>query len=672
MDKTKGIKQANWFLLILATISIIKLVLVRGLVIYPIPAAACDDGLLERWAMEIAGGNWTGAFDCYTFIKEVGFAFYLAVLYRLHLPYILATNVLYMMGCLILLYAVSHVVKKKWILCVMYVVLLFNPIMTALQTGQRVYRNSFAVALTVWVFGCLLNLYFEITEKSWKRGCIWAVLAAGSLGVLWETKSDTMWLLPFTIVVLLVAAFIVIKKREEVRIIPRLIMLTFPVLGIMLVSKTVDLLNIHTYGYKNVEYYGAAMSALTSVDSEDRTESISLSLNTFQKLCELSPTLATAKEEVEEEMERYNAFDTNPSDGNVEDGWIGWALIGAFDKAGYYEKCQTANEFYKNVYEELEAAYASGKIKRVETSALGAYHMDTAEKRKELMETIGEIWNYVASHQGMKSELYVAVGDSIPGSQSFEILTREKVLYNLFEKDYYCVGWVIYPQYDVSKLNVYIEDSEGNQIEQITFKESEDVAAVYENVKGADNCRFVVEWDYDGEEEKPEFYISAYDGENQVAKARITSLGLKDTTEEECIGSVDGLLTQAEQEKTYSVAEKVVTRCNSVASIYEKIGSILIGAGVFAYVIFTILSVWEWKNKSYENVNPWLIITGIALSLLVLYFGVAVTHLQNCPAISYMYLSVAYPLLDLASMLAITKCVESFCAAWKRREERGI
>lgn len=667
MNKIKGIKQANWFLLVLAAISIIKIFIVKGLVIYPIPTAACDDGLLEHWAMEIAAGNWTGAFNCYTFIKEVGFAFYLAVLYRLHLPYILTTNVLYMVGCLVLLYAISHIVKKKWVLCVIYVVMLFNPIMTALQTGQRVYRNSFAVALTIWVFGCLLNLYFEITEKSWKRNCIWAILAAGSLGVLWETKSDTIWLLPFTVVVLLVAAVVVMKKRREIKVVPRLIVLILPMVGIVFVSKAVDLANIHTYGYKNVEYYGAAMSALTSVDSEERTESISLSLDTFQRLCELSPTLATAKEEVEEQMELYNAYDTNPSDGNVEDGWIGWALIGAFDEAGYYEDCQTANEFYKKVYEELEAAYAAGEIKRVESSTLGAYHMDTAEKRKELMRTVGQIWNYVASHYDLKSELYIASGDNIPGSQSFEMITNEKVIYDLFEKDYYCVGWVAYPQYDLDKLQVYIEDFQGNQLKQIKFKESEDVKAAYENVKGTDKCRFVAEWDYDGEAEEPEFYIVAYSEGRQVVRARITSLGLQDTTEEECIGSIDGFLSQADQTAKYSMAEKVVKRCNTVASIYETLGKVLVWAGIIAYVIATILFVWEWKNKHYENVNAWLVITGILLSLLVLYFGVAVTHLENCPAISYMYLSAAYPLLDLAALLAITKCVEKLWAIWKKR-----
>jgi len=52
------------------------------------------------------------------------------------------------------------------------------------------------------------------------------------------------------------------------------------------------------------------------------------------------------------------------------------------------------------------------------------------------------------------------------------------------------------------------------------------------------------------------------------------------------------------------------------------------------------------------------VITGIGLSLLVLFAGVAVTHLESCPAISYMYLSAAYPLFNLAAMLSLEKCFE--------------
>ena len=142
MNAKKGWKRIGWFPAVILLLSLAKLWMIRGLVIYPLPGAACDDALMTNWALNIASGGWTGPFSNYTFMKEVGFAFYLAVIYLLRLPYIFTTNLIYLAGCLVLLYAVSHVAEKKWSLCIIYVVLLFHPVMTAVETGQRVYRNA--------------------------------------------------------------------------------------------------------------------------------------------------------------------------------------------------------------------------------------------------------------------------------------------------------------------------------------------------------------------------------------------------------------------------------------------------------------------------------------------------------------------------------------------------
>ena len=58
MNAKQGIKRINWFLAVIAALSLIKIWMVQGLVIYPIPAAACDDALMADWALNIAGGKF--------------------------------------------------------------------------------------------------------------------------------------------------------------------------------------------------------------------------------------------------------------------------------------------------------------------------------------------------------------------------------------------------------------------------------------------------------------------------------------------------------------------------------------------------------------------------------------------------------------------------------------
>ena len=667
MKKKLVLKRINWFWMVAAILSLGKFLLIWGLPIYPIATAACDDALMKNWALQMANGAWTGPFSCYIFTKEVGFAIFLAITYRLHLPYIFTTHLLYMMGAMILTYAISHVVKQKWALCLIYGVILYHPVMTAVQTGQRVYRNGFAVALTLWVFGSLLNLYFEIGEKPFWVNAIWSLFATGSLGFLWITKSDTIWVMPFTLVVLLVASVLAAEKIRHWKVLARVALLVVPLLGVSLFPKLVIWKNERVYGLSGVPYYGEVLSMLTHLDTEGATENISLPTKAFQELCQLSPTLATTERKVLRVFQEYDPYDTHPKDGNVENGWIGWALVRGFQWSGYYKSVQTASDFYKKVYEELTEAVEEGKIRLKQPSAQQNYHVSTSKERKELDATVGEIWSYVVSQDEMFSDTYLLDEKEMVGSQSFELVTRNNACYADFGRDFACIGWVAYPQKDLEKLKCYIEDSDGNQLTEIAFKKSRDVQRAYPNVQGAGHCRFQVEWDYNGAQEQPEFYIASYEGEQQVARVKVGKLGLEGASEDICIGSVDGFFSQEEEHKATAVAQRAVKRCNLVYSIYHGAGKWLVWAGVAAYIGFTAFAVWDWKSRRFQAVNAWLVITGIGLSLLILFIGVAVTHLENCPAIGYMYLSAAYPLLSLAALMSLVKCGESI---WERFSKR--
>ncbi len=671
MGKTWG-KNRKWaFGLVLAGMFLAKMLLLRGLTIYPLPSAACDDGLLERWAWNILGGDWLGPFSCYTFTKEAGFSVYLAALYRLRLPYIFATNLLYAAGCLALLYAVSHMVKGKKLLAAIYAVLLFCPILTAAETGQRVYRNGLGAALTVWVVGCVLNLYFEIGEVPVWRNLLWAAAAAGSLGFLWETKSDTVWLVPFVAAVLAVAAVRTARSRKGAAMLKRLALLALPLCGIVLSVKAADLINVHKYGASGVPYYDSALSLMLGIDFADATEKVSLSKEDFGRLCETSPALASVRGEVERQMERYDAWDTQPGDGNVEDGWIGWALATGFEKAGRYESCAEAGNFYRQVYEELSAAVDRGELALADKPFLASFHMATGRQRKELLGTVWEIWRYVAGHGELTSEVYEPKDEEIPGCREFGRLTRSEVSYGKIEGDYYLNGWVLYPGHKLSGLEVYVEDAEGNRAARVRFRESRDIGWQYRELEnaGAGECRFDMKWDYGGAEDDPAFYLAAYEGGTLVERTEITRDGLAGGRKGAQIGSVDVYVTRKEQEEVRQGAARAAARCNAVSGIYRTLGGLLSWGGLAAYAAFTALAVWEWRKKQFGTVNPWLVSTGLGLSLLLLFFGIAVTHLENCPAVNYMYLSAAYPLLELISLLSAIQCAQ--CAGRLAREKKA-
>jgi hypothetical protein len=90
---------------------------------------------------------------------------------------------------------------------------------------------------------------------------------------------------------------------------------------------------------------------------------------------------------------------------------------------------------------------------------------------------------------------------------------------------------------------------------------------------------------------------------------------------------------------------------NSITSIYTLTGMILFLAAGIAYLRISWLLL---RKKRGENrFEIWLLMTAIALSILVLILGVAYTDISAYVAISYWYLTGAYPLMIVFEGLGI-------------------
>lgn len=653
--------MSHMFLIAVILTAIVKQVLIHGLTIYAIPAAACDDQLMRDWAYSLSRLEWTGPFTSYIFLKDPGFSFYLAVCYRLHLSYIMTTTLLYSIAAIVFAYAIKKVIKKSWVVYIVYIFVLFNPVSFSLQTLQRVYRNGFALALTLFFVGCLLNFYFTLLDKNTKIPMIWSVLSGLSIGYLWVTKNDTIWLLPLTLVVMVISAGILVFKMRNKKSIPRYVMLLTPIIGIMLFSGIKDCFNVQTYGYKGVEYYGPAISDITGYIADDATDTVSISRKSFKKLCDVSPTLNSIWDEMQDKMDVYGVYDTAPDDGNVDDGWFGWALVDAVKEAGYYDSCKDANEFYKAVYGELEDAYVTGEISKKQETTMQKYHLDTGERRQELFSTIKTAIQYMASFNDANAVALESEYDGGLGVWSFENLTNDNALYRYSQDDFYVEGWLLFTDYDMSNMQVYIEDNAGNQYTKVNFIKSKDVVEAVKD-KGdypwADKCRYKVSWNKLSENSETDYYFVAYQEGKTVGKVKILQGSYENEDNVQIYGNEDIYYTSDMDNAKYDTAYSVINRLNMISTLYQKIGLTAYRFGFLAYAVITCFMIYELTKKRYDLVNPWLVITGLFLSVLVLCFGIAKTQLDETPAINYMYLSSGYALLIASWSISIVKMFE--------------
>lgn len=673
-DKIRNLTKKNAFIIALILAAVVKQLLVVGLPIYAIPAAACDDQLMKNWAYSMAVGDWTGTFNAYTFMKEPGFSLFLAICYRLHLPFIFTITLGYSVACGIFSTALNKIFSSKIFVYIVYIVLLFNPLSYSLYTLQRVYRNGLGMILTLLIFGGIVHMYFSVLEeKQWKLA-VWSCITGLSLGYLWITKSDTIWVMPFVVVVTIVMLGILIKNRRNVKSIPRYLFLCIPFLGIFLFTHFVEFCNVQRYGYASVEYYGPALYDMTHVKTENPIDKVGLSRETLKKLYKVSPTLASVEDELEKAMDKNTRYDTHPEDEEVEDGWIGWTLLEAFNKADVYESCETANKFYKNIYDELETAFSDGTLEKIETSTVQNYYLDTQEHRSQLMHRIADTIWYMATFTETKAEVK-ADSDGGVGARDFEQLTREKAVYAELESDYIITGWIVFPDYRLQDIKIYVEDSKGNQFKEVEFEKSLDV---YENLKEKGNknevansakCRFKIKWNVgDNESENETYYLAVYQNDTCVGKIEIQESGFVPVDGFKYTGVLDTYTSKRIGENQMKRAENAVNRVNTIGNSYSTVGKNIFYVSIVAYVLLTAGMVIDLTRKKYAKVNAWLLVTGFSMSIIVFSAGIAVIDLTQCPAVNAMYLSAGYALMLAAEFIAILKCIEMFIK-WKK--ERG-
>ena len=115
--------------------------------------------------------------------------------------------------------------------------------------------------------------------------------------------------------------------------------------------------------------------------------------------------------------------------------------------------------------------------------------------------------------------------------------------------------------------------------------------------------------------------------------------------------------TSNEIDNASKYTEKYVERINAIGKIYKKTGVIFVIIAIICYSILTIRLI-KSKEKS-KILDTWLLLTGVACSLLVLIGGVSYNHITSCYSIYYMYLSGAYPLVTIFSICNICYLLEN-------------
>lgn len=649
-------RAAVW--IIIGMLVIFRFILSNRLPSYIISDSPHDDGWVVSRAVYILKGQWMGPYDQYTLIKGSFAPLLMAFSIRSGLTFRGLNTALYCIACLIFILAVRPVVKRRWIWLLCFALLLFNPISFALQTSQRIYRNGISLWQLPIIFGCLSALFLR-RHQGWKTLLAWAILGGVTLGAFLQTREDGVWIYPFVLVSAAVTIIAVLKEEGLKRAWKQALLFLLPLALALAANGAVALINEAYYGAPIVNdrsngNYAKVMRDLYLITPDAQEDALyqsdayaeqyyNIYVSTVEKAFAASPTLRSAAQPIRDAIAMWDSGE-DLKDGEPYADHILFAIRDGVRGAGYYRSLPETESFYGQVHQELQTAFMNGTLSKrgISLSALAA-PLKTGDLKKTLSLLPGTV-KQVIGFEGVYTAARPADGSS-GGIEMFRLLAGG---------DYYtaspavlsCSGWAFATDNDV-RLSAALYDAAGTKISDVPFTSGQDVYTSmisqgldYQN---AQMCRF-------------SFSVQGYDASSGITLRFMDETGNIYQTlpmdgssygggDDMFRYAIDAFSVDIQQTLAESFYAHFIRRANAVADAYQNAGPILALLACLAYTGITILLIWRIRSKRVaEELSVWLLLTGLALSLVLILFMICYMAATTFNALNYLYLAPAYAL----------------------------
>ena len=113
-------------ILILILLLIIKLIIVQVQPIASKYTMIYDDQLMVEQANNIVSGNWLGEYNSRTLTKGVFTPLFIALMYILHIPFLMGKEIFYGIACIVFTIIISKRIRSKAVLISIYAVILIK------------------------------------------------------------------------------------------------------------------------------------------------------------------------------------------------------------------------------------------------------------------------------------------------------------------------------------------------------------------------------------------------------------------------------------------------------------------------------------------------------------------------------------------------------------------
>lgn len=404
--------RAFWVLVGLAVLA--KLILVHFQCIYTwIDGAPLDDELMFKAAQSITAGQWLGPYNWLTLSKHMFFPVWLSLAHALHIPYLLAGQLLLCAAALAAAMAFAPVLRRYKSRFLLFALLAYNPAATASFT-LRVYRDNIFPAECLLFFAGLIG-YALRYARPLKKGLPWLGLSGLGLALAWLTREDGVWLLPFWLAGCAALLVAILRQKGLAQKFWRCAALALPAAVLLLAVNLFCAVNYAWYGVYTVSDFSSgsfaeAFGAMTRVEHENWHPLVSVPKDVREKLYQNVEELAPFRFWLEEYAPMRNGY-LNKALGDYQTGSFYWVLRRTAQEEGVYKDAVTARDFWQRVADKINALCDEGVLPAARGRRTGTTPPIRAEYLPDVLaEGARGLW-YTMTFQDCEASLsYITIG----------------------------------------------------------------------------------------------------------------------------------------------------------------------------------------------------------------------------------------------------------------------
>jgi hypothetical protein len=601
-----------------------------------------DDAMFWNRAFSILNGEWLGPYTNMVLPKGATFSIFLAFNSLTGLPITLTMGLLYWFSVYNLSKILVGIGFNRHLIFVLYLLVLFHPAMQPI----RIIRDNIYPALVILAMCGFIELF--VNRSNSKRQLLKFCLYGVALGFMLSTREEGLWIAPA--VLMLLAGYFYVSIRNRNSFLECAKPLLAIALGAIVVVTAISFLNYKFYGkFQPTDMGGQFSKAVTNLSAiriGDGIPYVPLSNFDRNEIYKISPQFNELKEYFEGPGKGWTKLgcDMYPeSCGEYQAGWFLWALRDAVASKGYYKDALSADIYYERLNNEIASACAKGLIK-CSTTVIPFLPSITKSQYLLVPGAVIEAINLIS----LKNPLPLYGGNShdvFPDLENVrKLLNYPLVMPSISEeKGSYRIinGWFYSGKNEFIRLHCSGNGGGSQYSIQISRLPSPDVKNNFKNAY-SDNQRFSIKLYYSDN--------CNFSYKENLVNASDVSSNNSYSLDKDGILHIDSVKENSTFKRMNFLKIK-----EYLLALYELIIPVVILLGFLSFLLTTLFFL---RKRSclvlyLVSLAFWVLLVS-RLALLIVVF------ISSFPALIPLYVSAAYPLVVVASMLSIAILIVNF------------